>query len=846
MKTLVLFLSIFLANSVLSQSYFVVGDGGINVTSSTGAYITSENLIYSGNGTLSIQDDLTISGPINAQGSKFSIGSNVVNITGNLTSTGIVEIGEGTLDCDGTYDVSNGNTTFVGDGNLKLSSAVTSFGTITQGSGKITYDGGDQTVLTLNGNGTSGSYENLEIAGTGTKTLAGSSDIYGDLILTSGSFDLNGKTIYAKNDILTTSGQIIASSGSNITYNNSGSHALSGVNSENITIKTLTTGGSVTSTGDITCGSIDMSSGTKTFTLDGETINVGDDIIVTAGTLNITGGIVNINSNSGSSCLIEGGTLDIDGGVLTVGSTTLADLNFDSGVIDISGGTLNVVDQFDMSGGTLNQSGGILNVKSYVGSSQGSSAENKFDITAGTINFTGGTLNLLGQVSSSTKTAMSIASGVSLTANTSHTTVVESNNSSSNDEDIYLDLNGKSLGNLTINLGGHETYLNSDLNVLGTLTLTDGVVETAGNTLYLGSNSNNATISGGSASSYVIAYDNNGTIGKVVHYVNSNSTYNFPVGDASNYTPLDLEFVSGNYSNAELECYTMGRKIDGLSDNIETHINRSWSIEPTGITNPNYNINYTYSSEEWVGDQFFDLVPIKISNGVWYKPTNSVISEGTAQGSCSHITNEKKLTWNGLSTFSVFGGAGGGSALPVELLSFSANCSGEQNIISWQTASEYNSSYFDLEYSRDGLLWQSLYQTDAAEFSNELVEYSYSHENGSTEDHYYKLHQYDIDGKAELFGPIYISCQANLTTEIRTYPTPSSDEFYVYIKEYNQIGDAIIEVIDNKGEVAFNENIQLEEGINIFAIRKNLAPGIYTVHIKCKGETLGNTRQIIH
>jgi hypothetical protein len=846
MKTLVLFLSVFLADSVLSQSYFVVGDGGINVTSSTGAYITSENLIYSGNGTLSIQDDLTISGPINAQGSKFSIGSNVVNITGNLTSSGIVEIGEGTLDCDGTYDVSNGNTTFVGAGNLKLSSSVTSFGTITQGSGKITYDGGDQTVLTLNGNGTSGSYENLEIAGTGTKTLAGSSDIYGDLILTSGSFDLNGKTIYAKNDILTTSGQIIASSGSNITYNNSGSHALSGVNSENITIKTLTTGGSVTSTGDITCGSIDMSSGTKTFTLDGETINIEDDIIVTAGTLNITGGIVNINSNSGSSCLIEGGTLDIDGGVLTVGSTTLADLNFDSGVIDISGGTLNVVDQFDMSGGTLNQSGGILNVKSYVGSSEGSSAENKFDITAGTINFTGGTLNLLGQVSSSTKTAMSIASGVSLTANTSHTTVVESNNSSSNDEDIYLDLNGKSLGNLTINLGGHETYLNSNLNVLGTLTLTDGVVETIGNTLYLGSNSNNATISGGSSTSYVIAYDNNGTIGKVVHYINSNSIYNFPVGDASNYAPVELEFVSGAYSNAEVECYTMGRKVDGLSDNIETHINRSWSVEPTGVTNPSYNINYIYNSGEWVGDQFFDLVPIKISNGVWYRPVNSVISDGIAQGSCNHNTNENRLTWSGLSTFSLFGAAGGGSTLPVELLSFSANCSGTQNLISWQTASEYNSSYFDLEYSRDGLYWQSLHQTEAAVFSNELVEYSYLHENGSTEDHYYKLYQYDIDGEFEQFGPIYISCQPNLTTEIKTYPTPSSDAFYVYIKEYNQTGNAVLEVIDIKGEVAFKEKIQLEDGITIFPIRKDLAPGIYTVRVKCKGEILGNTRQVIH
>ena len=285
-----------------------------------------------GSGTTSyINGDLTVDGTFYHSDGGSNDATGTLVVSGNITAAGTLEIGSGTLDCDGTFDATGGNLTFSGSGNLKLGGSVTSFGTITQGSGKITYDGGNQTVLTLNGNGTTGSYEDLEIAGTGTKTLSGTSDIYGDLILSSASFDLNGKTIYPKNDILTTSGEIIASSASNITYDNSGTHALSGVNSENITIKTTSTGGSVTSTGNITCGSIDLTSGTKTVYLDGETINVGTDIIVTAGTLNISSGVVNINSNTSNSCLVEGGTLDLDGGILNVGNSTLQIYPFHQG-----------------------------------------------------------------------------------------------------------------------------------------------------------------------------------------------------------------------------------------------------------------------------------------------------------------------------------------------------------------------------------------------------------------------------------------------------------------------------------------------------------------------------------
>ena len=264
------------------------------------------------------------------------------------------------------------------------------------------------------------------------------------------------------------------------------------------------------------------------------------------------------------------------------------------GTIDVSG-VLNISDELDVAGGTITQSGGIINIKSYVGGGNGTTTANKFDMAAGTLNLNGGTLNLYGQVNSSSYTSMTIASGVTLNATTGHTTVITSNTTSN--EDMYIDLNGKSLGNLTINLGGHEVYMNTDMNVLGNLTLTDGTFETSGNTLYLGSSSSNASISGGSASSYIVAYDNSGTIGKVVHYVNSNDTYNFPIGDANNYTPITLTLNSGTLSSANVTAYTMGRKVDGMSDDIQTNINRSWSIEPSGITSPSYDVSYTTPPE---------------------------------------------------------------------------------------------------------------------------------------------------------------------------------------------------------------------------------------------------------
>jgi hypothetical protein len=100
------------------------------------------------------------------------------------------------------------------------------------------------------------------------------------------------------------------------------------------------------------------------------------------------------------------------------------------------------------------------------------------------------------------------------------------------------ELNPSIFSNLTIDNTSGVTML-SDLTVANALTLTNGKFIVGGSkTLYIGSASANGTITGGSSSSYIVAYDNGTTIGKLQRAINTaaSTTYVFPIGDFSSYT----------------------------------------------------------------------------------------------------------------------------------------------------------------------------------------------------------------------------------------------------------------------------------------------------------------------
>ena len=94
--------------------------------------------------------------------------------------------------------------------------------------------------------------------------------------------------------------------------------------------------------------------------------------------------------------------------------------------------------------------------------------------------------------------------------------------------------------------------------------------------------------------------------------------------------------------------------------------------------------------------------------------------------------------------------------LPVELIQFDGIPYPQWNVIKWSTASEQNSSHFDLEMSTDGENWRKITTRFAAGNSTEEIKYSYIDYNLNSLV-YYRLQQFDNDGQFKTYGPIVIT-----------------------------------------------------------------------------------------
>jgi len=97
------------------------------------------------------------------------------------------------------------------------------------------------------------------------------------------------------------------------------------------------------------------------------------------------------------------------------------------------------------------------------------------------------------------------------------------------------------------------------------------------------------------------------------------------------------------------------------------------------------------------------------------------------------------------------------SALPIELLLFEGKKQTNSNMLYWSTASEYNTSHFIIEKSVDGFKWSDIGQVQSAGNSTQKLDYSLEDKDVSQVINYYRLHQYDIDGVDDIFGPIAIN-----------------------------------------------------------------------------------------
>ncbi|MBL7922605.1 MAG: carbohydrate binding domain-containing protein [Bacteroidia bacterium] len=362
--------------------------------------------------------------------------------------------------------------------------------------------------------------------------------------------------------------------------------------------------------------------------------------------------------------------------------------------------------------------------------------------------------------------------------------------------------------NLVINASGGTITLNSHLTMTGTLTLTSGIIaSSAVNVLTMNAGS---SVSGVSNSSYV-----DGPVKKV-----GNTSFTFPVGDNGNYQPIAItapavatDAFTASYSASDPSAlYDSSLKAVSI-DHVS--LAEFWDLSRDAGTS-NVRVTLTFDGQSGGITNLNDLVVAHWTGGLW-------VNEG--RFATTGTTTAGTIQSNTVSTFSPFTLASinsGSNPLPVELSVFEGTCTENGVVLHWETASEQNNDFFDVERSSDTDTYLPLARIYGAGNSTTLRAYQYedlSPEQGAA---YYRLKQTDYNGHSTFFGPVYVNC-------------PSADEALpeIFFNEQEQLvvyhfqpeNTYQLSVYDITGRLLHAEPVTLRQGRNEFDLIRRLNTG---------------------
>jgi len=210
--------------------------------------------------------------------------------------------------------------------------------------------------------------------------------------------------------------------------------------------------------------------------------------------------------------------------------------------------------------------------------------------------------------------------------------------------------------------------------------------------------------------------------------------------------------------------------------------------------------------------------------------TNGVISGVSNSNQISIGNGPADLVANGTFPGPFFiNSSGTTSTLPIELINFDATCFAEGIQLNWTTATEINNDYFVIERSEDALNWQAIAKIKGNRTSIDKIKYVHEDLINSASVLYYRLLQFDFDGKKTTHKIANVNCNSKSKNEMLIYPNPASTELNVYFRGSNSVNKANLIVLNLTGQIVFESHIELNEGINSFIFPIDLQSGTYQV-----------------
>lgn len=108
------------------------------------------------------------------------------------------------------------------------------------------------------------------------------------------------------------------------------------------------------------------------------------------------------------------------------------------------------------------------------------------------------------------------------------------------------------------------------------------------------------------------------------------------------------------------------------------------------------------------------------------------------------------------------------------------------------------------------------------------------------------MSQFDIDGSATTYNNMVINadCKEKKSVTLSSYPNPSNDNFTLSIENAKE-GTVKLSIIDLKGTLIFENNLEVKDGFNLYVMDYFQVPGVYYIYLGLTNENVQVIKHII-
>ncbi|MGD0745390.1 MAG: MBG domain-containing protein, partial [Verrucomicrobiota bacterium] len=363
------------------------------------------------------------------------------------------------------------------------------------------------------------------------------------------------------------------------------------------------------------------------------TLNIGGDLVISGGTFNLA---LDQQTVGGTTYTASGNrTLNLAGSYNQTGGAFKCDY------LQSRGGSRAV--HFQGPGNSFTQSAGTLataNLDFFVDNGAALTLNNNLSVSKSFTNSSGGTLNCGPNVISGAAT-FTLSSGATLGIGS--TAGISSSGSSGNIQTTTRNYNSAAnyayngsapqvtgaglppaITGLTVNNGAGVT-LSATTTVNGTLTLASGQLLTSAYQINLAAT---GSVAGGGTGSYI-----NGLTQKAFGTAGNPQTFTFPIGDAANYTPINLAAFTVGTTGTLTASTTPGDHPSVSSSGLDANrtVNRYWTLTAGGglVASGNVTFNYPATDVDNTASPAQFMVR-RFSTGTWSTTTGSGTPTATA------------------------------------------------------------------------------------------------------------------------------------------------------------------------------------------------------------------------